>query len=85
MLPAAQSDAERMCVINKLVKLLCDLKSVPFFGDLVTIVQPTLVLNIEKCEDVNVKQQLRNSIESLLTAVTDAESKTLFTQILNKL
>lgn len=85
MLSAAQSDAERASIINKLVKLLCDLKSMPFFGDIVAIVQPTIVTNIEKCQDTDAKQQLRNGIESLLNVLPDAESKTLFTQTFNKL
>lgn len=85
MLLADQSDTDRASVINKLVKLLCDLKPMPFFGDIVAIVQPTIVTNIEKCHDSDAKQQLRNGIESLLNVLPDSESKTLFTQTLNKL
>lgn len=85
MLSVAQSDAERASVINKLVKLLCDLKSMPFFGDIVAIVQPTIVTNIEKCQDSDAKQQLRNAIGSLLNVLPDSDSKTLFTQTFNKL
>lgn len=57
----------------------------PFFGDLVAIMQPTIVTNAEKCQEVDAKQQFRNGIESLLNILPNAESKTLFTQILNKL
>lgn len=87
MLPAAQTDAERASVINKVVKLLSDLKSMPFFGDLVAIVHPTIANNMEKCQsDPNAKQQLRKGIETLLNALPDdSESKTLLAQTLNKL
>lgn len=86
MLPKNQSDAERASLINKMVKLLGDLKSVSFFGDLVAIVQPTIIANIGKCNDIDAKQQLRNGIESFLNLLPDdSESKILFAQTLNKL
>lgn len=87
MISATQADAERASVINRMVKLLGDLKSTSFFGDLVAIVHPTIVNNMEKCQnDPDAKQQLRKGIESLLNALPDdSESKTLLTQTLNKL
>lgn len=87
MLPVAQSDAERARVINKMVNLLGSLKSTPFFGDLLAIVHPTIVANIEKCQrDPDAKQQLRKGIESLLNALPDdSESKILLAQTLNKI
>lgn len=85
MLSAADSDGGRVCVINKILKTLTDLKSLPFFSDLVAIIQPTIVANINKCTAVDSKQQLRSAIESFLNVLPDTEPKTLFTQILNKL
>lgn len=86
MLSVAQSDADRANVINKMVKQLGNLKSVSFFDDLVAIVQPTILTNMEKCHDSDAKQQLRSGIETFVNVLPDgSESKTLFTQTLNKL
>lgn len=85
MLPSVKSDIERAHLISKVIKLLCDLKSMPFFNDLVTSVQPVLVSNIDKCNEPQAKDHLRTAIEHLLTHMNDSESKTLLTQTLNKL
>lgn len=85
MLTSVESDIERANLLRKVFKLLCDLKSMYFFGDLVTSVQTILINNIEKCNDLDSKEILRNGIESLVVHLPDTESKTLFTQTLNKL
>lgn len=85
LLPAAESDAERACMINKIFGILGDLKAMSFFVDIVAIVQPTIVANIEKCNADDSKQQLREGIESFLNVLPDTESKNLFAQLLTKL
>lgn len=85
MLSVVKSDVERADVINKVFKMLSDLKTMSFFNDLVSNVHPTLVNNIEKCEDVKAKEQLRNGLEMFLTHLSDSETKTQFTLTLNKL
>lgn len=85
MLSSAETDTERANVLSKVIKVLCDLKSMPFFNDLVTSVQPVLISNIEKCNEPQSKDLLREAVESLLIHITDSESKTLFTQTVSKL
>lgn len=85
MFPVVESDAERANLVNRVFKLLFALKPMPFFDDLVSNVQSTLVNNIEKCDEVNAKQQLHNGLEEFVTHLSDSASKTLFIQTLNKL
>lgn len=85
MLSVEKSDVERADAINKLFKMLSDLKTMPFFNDVVSNIHPTLVNNIEKCNNATSKEQLRNGLEMFLTHLSDSETKTLFTQTLSKL
>lgn len=85
MLSSVGTDIERANLLGKTIKLLCDLKSMAFFNDLVISVQPVLVSNIDKCMEPDSKDLLRQSVDSLLVHMPDSESKTLLTQTRNKL
>lgn len=85
MLPSVKSNIDQVHLVGKMIKLLCDLKSMPFFSDLVTSVQPILVSNINKCNEPDSKDHLRTALEPLLIHMPESESKTLLTQSLNKL
>lgn len=82
---AAETDAERANLLNKIIKMLCDLSMLPFFTDIVISVQSTIVGYIEKIGDSASKQLLRPNIESLIARLPDSESKMLFTKILNEI
>lgn len=82
---AAETDAERANLLNKIIKMLCDLSMLPFFTDIVISVQSTIVGYIEKIEDSASKQLLRPNVESLIARLPDSESKMLFTKILNEI
>lgn len=84
MLSMVQSNSERAHLLNRIFQLLMSFKTMPFFCDLVISIQSTLVNNIEKCMDSDSINEIRSNIESLLSHLPDAESKTLFTQTLNK-
>lgn len=85
MLMAAETDAERANLLNKIIKMLCDLSMLPFSTDIVISVQSTIVSYIEKIEDSASKQLLRPNVESLIARLPDSESKMLFTKILNEI
>lgn len=82
---AAETDAERANLLNKIIKMLCDLSMLPFATDIVISVQSTIVSYIEKIEDSASKQLLRPNVESLIARLPDSESKMLFTKILNEI
>lgn len=82
---AAETDAERANLLNKIIKMLCDLSILPFSTDIVISVQSTIVSYIEKIEDSASKQLLRPNVESLIARLPDSESKMLFTKILNEI
>lgn len=85
MLIAVETDAERTDLLEKLFKLLCDLNSMPFFGEIIISIQSVLVKEVEKCNDPESKETLKIAIENLIIHLPDAETKTLFTQTLNKI
>lgn len=85
MLMAAETDAKRANLLNKIIKMLCDLSILPFSTDIVISVQSTIVSYIEKIEDSASKQLLRPNVESLIARLPDSESKMLFTKILNEI
>lgn len=85
MLPATETDADRGLVLTKMLKMLITLHSMPFFGEILVIVQPILVKNIDNCEASCLKL-LRQEVELCLSQLPDAsEAKTLLTQTLSKL
>ncbi|XP_031641224.1 uncharacterized protein LOC116352632 [Contarinia nasturtii] len=75
MLTSVKSDIERANLLTKLIKLLCDLNSMPFFGDLVTSVQAIIVSNIEKCNSNDSKEVLKKSVQSLIIYLRNSETK----------
>lgn len=85
MLTAVETDAARADLLKKLFKLLCDLNQMPFFLEIIISIQSVLVKEIEKCNDSESKATLKNAIESLIIHLPDTETKTLFTQTLNKI
>lgn len=85
MLSVVEVDVERANLIEKIIKMLCDVKAFPFFFDIVVSIQSTIVNNVEKINDPESKERLRKSIASLIVHLPDSESKTLFTQTLNSL
>lgn len=85
MLPATLFDRERANTVTKLMRLVYNMKVMPFFVEIAAIAQPIIVTNAEKCQDVDAKQQLRNGIGSLLNVLPDSETKTIFAQTFNKL
>lgn len=85
MLQSVETDIERVNLLNKIIKLLCGLKSMPFFTDLVTSVQAVVVSNFDKCTEPESKDLLRQGVGSLLVSMSDSEAKTLLTQSFNQL
>lgn len=85
MLSVVETDVDRADLLNKIIKMLCDLSTLPFFIDIVIGAQSTIVNNIEKISDSDSKALLRKNIESLIVHLPDSESKTLFAKTLDEI
>lgn len=85
MLTTVKTDQERAGLLSKVFKLLCDLNAMPFFREIVISIQSVLVKEVEKCNDPQSKAVLENAMKSLIVHLPDAETKTLFTQTINKI